>query len=102
MTVFDPMSAYFKQTSGALNLCNSAYIAFGNGGNNSGTVTFDHNGGTVTFYSDNGTTVGGTGYLNLGRSGDSGTYAYNLNGGTLTVPSIQRAATSGAGTFNFN
>ena len=102
MTVFDPVSAYFQQNSGALNLCNSAYIAFGNGGNNSGTTTFDQNGGTVTFYSDAATTVGGTGYLSLGRNGDSGTYTYNLNGGILTVPQIQYAATSGSGTFNFN
>jgi autotransporter-associated beta strand protein len=102
MTVFDPMSAYYKQTSGALNLCNSAYISFGNGGNNSGTATFDQNGGTVTFYSDTATTVGGTGYLSLGTGGDSGTYAYNLNGGTLTVPSITRTTSGGSGTFNFN
>ncbi len=102
MTTFDPVSAYFQQNSGALKIDNGAYISFGNGGNNSGTATFDHNGGTVTFYSDAGTTVGGTGYLSLGRNGDSGAYAYNLNGGILTVPQIQYAATSGSGTFNFN
>ena len=102
MTTWDSAGALYVQNSGALNLCNSAYIAFGNGGNNAGTATFNQNGGTVTFYSDNGSTVGGTGYLSLGRSGDSGTYAYNLNGGVLTVPQIQYAATSGSGTFNFN
>ena len=49
MTVFDPMGSLFVQNSGALNLCNSAYISFGNGGNNTGTSTFNQNGGTVTF-----------------------------------------------------
>lgn len=102
MTVFDPMSAVFIQNSGALNLCNSAYISFGNGGNNSGTATFNHNGGTVTFYSDVATTVGGTGYLNLGNGGSTGTYTYNLNGGTLAVPKIEKTASGASGTFNFN
>jgi autotransporter-associated beta strand protein len=104
MTTWDQAGALFVQNSGSLNLCNSAYIAFGNGGNNSGTATFIQNGGTVTFYSDNGTTVGGTGYLDFGRNPgwaqDSGTYTYNLNGGTLTVPQILQEA--GSGTFNFN
>ena len=31
MTVFDPINAYFKQSSGALNLCNGANILFGAG-----------------------------------------------------------------------
>ncbi|MEY4387400.1 MAG: hypothetical protein RLY20_2683, partial [Verrucomicrobiota bacterium] len=69
MTVFDPISAYFKQVSGALNICNSANILFGAGGNNSGTATLDQTGGTVTFYSDLATTVGGSGYLSLCQAG---------------------------------
>ena len=104
MTTWDTAGALYVQNSGALNLCNGAYIAFGNGGNNAGAATFNQNGGTVTFYSDNGTTVGGTGYLDFGRNPgwatDSGNYTYNLNGGTLTVPEIEQQA--GTGTFNFN
>jgi len=106
MTTWDSAGALYVQNSGALNLDNSAYIAFGNGGNNAGTATFIQNGGTVTFYSDAGTTVGGTGYLELGRNAGwaqtSGTYVYDLNGGTLTVPQIQLSSTAASGTFNFN
>jgi autotransporter-associated beta strand protein len=106
MTTWDTARALYVQNTGALNLCNGAYIAYGNGGNQSGTATFNQNGGTVTFYSDNGTTVGGSGYLELGRDAGwaktSGTYTYNLNGGTLTVPQIQKSSSTASGTFNFN
>jgi autotransporter-associated beta strand protein len=106
MTTWDTARALYVQNTGALNLCNGAYIAYGNGGNQSGTATFDQNGGTVTFYSDNGSTVGGSGYLELGRDAGwaktSGTYTYNLNGGTLTLPQIQKSSSTASGTFNFN
>ena len=102
MTTWDSAGALYVQNSGALNLCNSAYIGFGNGGNNSGTSTFIQNGGTVTFYSDNGTTVGGNGYITLGSGGDTGTYVYYLNGGTLTVPQIEQTSASASGNFAFN
>jgi len=102
MTTYDSAGALFVQNSGALNLCKGANLSFGNGGNNSGTATFYQNGGTVTFYSDVATTVGGTGYLNLGNGSSTGTYTYNLNGGALTVPSIQKSSSGASGTFNFN
>ena len=102
MTTYDTAGGLFVQNSGALNLCNGAYLAFGNGGNNAGTATLIQNGGTVTFYSDNGATVGGAGYLDFGRGTDTGTYTYNLNGGILTVPQIEQGGSSCSGTFNFN
>ena len=84
--------------SGAINIWNNAYIALG-ANTGAGNGTFTQNGGTVTYYSDGGTTVGGTGYLYLGRFG-AGAYGYNLNGGTLTVPQI--ASTAGTSNFKFN
>ncbi len=102
MSVYDPLSCYFEQNSGALTLQNNASIIFGSGGNNSGTSAFVQNGGTVTFYSNAGTTVGGTGSLNLGNGNSTGVYTYNLNGGTLTIPSIQKSGSSAQGNFNFN
>jgi len=102
MTTYDSAGALYVQNSGALNLCNSAYIGFGNGGNNAGTATFNQNGGTVTFFSDVATTPGGSGGLFLGKGSSTGTYSYNLNGGTLTVPVIQKPASGASGTFNFN
>ena len=102
MSVYDFLSCYFEQNSGALTLQNNASIIFSSGGNNSGTCTFAQNGGTVTFYSNAGTTVGGTGSLNLGNGNSTGLYTYNLNGGTLTIPSIQKSGSSAQGNFNFN
>ena len=54
MGVFDATANTFNANSGSVTLQNNASIAFGNGGNHSGTATFNQNGGTVTFYSDSG------------------------------------------------
>ncbi len=89
-------------SSGALNLNTNTAIKM----NAEGTVganVITQNGGAVTFYSDNATTVGGTGHLDMQRSGAAASNnTYHLNGGTLTVPQVLSTAVTGTRTFNFN
>jgi len=103
---WDTSSGLINISGGNLNLMNSTAISYssGNGsGGGGGTNTITQSGGTVTFYSDGGTTVGGTGDLNLARSGSAAANnTYNLNGGMLIVPQIDSASTTPTRTFNFN
>lgn len=103
--VFDTAKGQIDINSGALNLNASTAIKFtpGNTGSSGNANVINQNGGTVTFYSDDSTTVGGTGDIDLARSGSaSANNTYNLNGGTLTVPRIFCNTTLPTRAFNFN
>jgi autotransporter-associated beta strand protein len=101
---WDTSPGQLDVNGGPLNINGNSAIrcSIGNGGSQAASV-INLNGGAITFYSDNATTVGGTGQLDLQRSGgtaSSGTV--NLNGGTLTVPQVMSTVTSGNRVFNFN
>lgn len=99
---WDTSKGQLDVTSGALNLNTGSSIKMNYDGT-TGANVINQSGGAITFYSDNGTTVGGTGNLDLQRSGSAASSnTYNLNGGTLTVPQILSTATTGTRTFNFN
>jgi autotransporter-associated beta strand protein len=107
VTDFTNTTAEVNMSGGAINLQTNTSLVYASN-SNCGSGTFNQTGGTVTFYSDAGTTIGGTGMLQLGRSGTlptSSVYTYNLSGGTLIVPEITRNTAAGnvsQGVFNFN
>ncbi|GAA5130891.1 autotransporter-associated beta strand repeat-containing protein [Luteolibacter yonseiensis] len=99
---WDTSKGELNISSGSVNLQNNSSLKL-SGDNSTGANVVNQTGGNVTFYSNSGTTVGGTGDLDLQRSGGAaGNNTYNLDGGTLTVPRIISTATTGARTFNFN
>ena len=102
--VYDTTKGELDITNGALNLMNNSAIKFCNGATGTAsTNVINQSGGSVTYYSDAGVTVGGTGDLDMQRSGGAAANnTYNLDGGTLTVPSILSLLTTGSRTFNFN
>jgi autotransporter-associated beta strand protein len=99
---WDTSKGQLDITSGALNLNTGSSIKMNYDGTTGANVV-NQSGGSVTFYSDNGATVGGSGNLDLQRSGAAASSnTYNLDGGTLTVPQILSTTTTGTRTFNFN
>ncbi|GAA5484758.1 beta strand repeat-containing protein [Haloferula sargassicola] len=60
-------------------------------------------GGDILCYSDHGTTVGGTGNIDLQRSGAAASSnTYHFDGGTISTYAVVSTATTGTRTFNFN
>jgi autotransporter-associated beta strand protein len=101
---WDTVSGEFDINGGNLKLNTNTAIKFSSANTGTaGTNVINQNGGAITFYSDNGVTVGGTGDLDLQRSGAAAVNnTFNLNGGTLTTPQVDSTLTTGTRTFNFN
>jgi len=101
---FDTSPGQLDVNGGQLNLNASSAIRSSTGNASSlADNVINLNGGAIIFYSDNATTVGGTGELDLQRSGGATSRTtFNLNGGTLIVPRVMATVASGSRIFNFN
>ena len=102
---FDTSPGQLDVNGGVLNINANSSIrtSTGNASSQAADNVMNLNGGSIVFYSDNATTVGGTGELDLQRSGGAGSRAtFNLNGGTLIVPRVMATVASGTRIFNFN